>query len=82
MKRSDGLYFLVLCIYYDVIMIPENLRSIYSYQFAELGKGKTNQPLKRGKKISQGTTIRKGEREKEKKNREKRPSSGKKRGKQ
>ena len=34
---------------------------IYSYQFAELGKGKKNQPLKKeGKKISQGNDDKKG----------------------
>ena len=36
-------------------------RGIYSYQFAELGKGKKSAPKKRGeKKSARGTTIRKG----------------------
>ena len=36
-------------------------RGIYSKRFAELGKGKKNQPLnKEGEKSARGTTIRKG----------------------
>ena len=45
------------------------IRGIYSDQFAELGKGKKNLPLKKeGEKISQKTTFR---REKEGKKQEK-----------
>ena len=58
-------------------------RGIYSDQFAELGKGEKNQPLKKkGEKISQGNDDKKGIKEKRGgKNREKREAVGK-RGKQ
>ena len=53
-------------------------RGIYSDQFAELGKGGKNQPLKkRGKKSARGTTFR---REKEGEKQGKEGSSGKKQG--
>ena len=56
------------------------IRGIYSYQFAELGKGKKNQPLKKeGKKISQGNDDKKGITGKRGANQGKEGSSGKKR---
>ena len=60
-----------------------SLRGIYSYQFAELGKGKKKSALKkRGKKIARGKTIKKGHREKEEKKTGKRRKQWEKRGKQ
>ena len=54
-------------------------RGIYSYQFAELGKGKKKSASKkRGGKISQGNDDKKGIKGKRGKNREKREAVGKK----